>query len=88
MATQLSYRDADEINAEFESKVGKAMDDLADSYPADRVFENTFAPNVRNKRLPVGSIIVGLKQSAFRLDDLPPDVRKAVGEELRRRDAE
>jgi len=51
-----------------------------------REYENTFAPNVRNKYLAIGAIIAGLKQSAFRLDDLPPDVRKEVGEELKRRE--
>jgi len=50
------------------------------------VFKNTFAPNVVNDYLSVGTIINGLKRGAFRLDALPPDVRRAVSEELERRE--
>jgi len=50
------------------------------------IFKNTLAPNVVNDYLSVGTIINGLKQSAFRFDDLPPRVRRAVNDELKRRE--
>ncbi|MDD9813349.1 MAG: hypothetical protein OXU37_03645 [Thaumarchaeota archaeon] len=51
----------------------------------ERVFQNTFAPECENHELSVGQIIVGLGFGAFKYRKLPPEVRKAVDEEMRRR---
>lgn len=49
------------------------------------MFQNTFAPECENRDLGVGQIIVGLSFGAIKYKALPPDVRKAVDEEMRRR---
>lgn len=49
-------------------------------------FENVFAPGVSNERLNVDQIIVGLSAGAIQPDSLPPDVRDALGAEMRRRE--
>ena len=50
-----------------------------------KLFKNTFAPRCDNEYLMVHDVITGLKFGAFCLDDLPPEVRDAVREELERR---
>jgi len=52
-----------------------------------KLFKNTFAPRCDNEYLRVHDVITGLKFGAFRLGDLPQEVRDAVREELARRDA-
>lgn len=51
----------------------------------ERVFQNTFAPGCENRDLGVGQIIVGLSFGAIKYRALPPEVRKAVDKEMRRR---
>lgn len=51
----------------------------------ERVFKNTFAPACENHELSVSDIIAGLGFGAFKYRALPPEVRKAVGEEMKRR---
>lgn len=51
----------------------------------ERVFQNTFAPACENRDLGVGEIIVGLSFGAIKYRALPPEVRKAVDEEMRSR---
>jgi len=47
-------------------------------------FENTFAPACKNRRLTAGEIVAGMRFGAFKYDLLPPNVRKAVDEEVKR----
>jgi len=49
-------------------------------------FENVFAPEVSNERLSVNQIIAGLSVGVIRPDCLPPDVQKALGAEIKRRE--
>ena len=49
-------------------------------------FENVFAPEVSNERLNVNQIIAGLSAGAIRPDCLPDDVKKALSDEIRRRE--
>lgn len=48
-------------------------------------FPNTFAPACGNRELWVGEIIAGLGLGAFKYRALPPKVRDAVDEEMKRR---
>jgi len=47
-------------------------------------FENTFAPACKNRRLAAEEIVAGMRFGAFKYDLLPPNVRKAVDEEVKR----
>ena len=49
-----------------------------------RMFENTFAPDVKNKTLSVHDVILGLKTTLLDFDDLPTHVQDAVDAELQR----
>lgn len=49
------------------------------------MFKNTFAPACKNRELDVNDIIAGLGFGAFKYRTLPPEVRKAVDEEMKRR---
>ncbi len=53
----------------------------------DQEFENTFAPDCRNRTLTVDQIITGLQVSAFHFDKLPKEIRDAVHERMKVRDA-
>lgn len=50
----------------------------------ERVFKNTFEPACRDRELEVSGIVAGLRFGLFKYDQLPPKVRKAVDEEIRR----
>ena len=52
-----------------------------------KTFKNTFAPHIGNKVLTVHGIIAGLKTTLLHSVDLPPEVQKAVVEELKSRSA-
>lgn len=52
-----------------------------------RSFKNTFAPNVKAKEIRVSGIIAGLPLGVFHYNDLPPEVQRAVDEEMARRKA-
>ena len=49
---------------------------------SQKTFKNTFAPHIGNKVLTVHGIIAGLKITLLHSEDLPPEVQKAVVEEL------
>ncbi len=49
-----------------------------------KVFENTFAPDAKNKILSVHDVILGLKATLLDFDDLPPHVQDAVNAELQK----
>jgi hypothetical protein len=51
-------------------------------------FKNTFAPNVVNSEISVDGIIRLLFLGAVNTDDLPPDILKAVSNEMLRRTAQ
>jgi len=50
----------------------------------ERVFKNTFAPSCRNQELSASDIVTGMRFGVFRYRHLPPEVRVAVDEEIRR----
>lgn len=47
-------------------------------------FENTFAPECGNRTLTAREIVAGMRFGAFEYDLLPPRVRRAVDEEVKR----
>jgi hypothetical protein len=54
----------------------------------EKRFKNTFAPNVLADELSVSAIIRMLFLSAIHTDDLPPEVLKAVSDEMLKRTAD
>jgi len=50
-------------------------------------FENTFAPECGNRALTAREIVAGMRFGAFKYDLLPPKVRRAVDEEVKRQQA-
>ncbi|MDD9813416.1 MAG: hypothetical protein OXU37_03990 [Thaumarchaeota archaeon] len=50
----------------------------------EAVFKNTFEPTCGDRELRVSGIVAGLRFGVFRYSSFPPDVRKAVDEELER----
>lgn len=50
----------------------------------ERVFKNTFEPSCRDRELRVSGIVAGLRCGVFKYSRLPPEVRKAVDEEVGR----
>lgn len=51
-------------------------------------FENTFAPACGSRTLTAREIVAGMRFGAFKYDSLPPGVRKAVDEEVKRQQAD
>ena len=51
---------------------------------SSRTFKNTFAPHVGNEKLDVQAVIMGLRVSLLRHEDLPLEVQEAVAAELKR----
>ena len=51
------------------------------------MFENTFASTCRHKTLTADQIICGMRFGVFQTDSIPPDICKAVQEEIDRRRA-
>ncbi|MEM2141324.1 MAG: hypothetical protein QXJ74_07755 [Nitrososphaera sp.] len=52
----------------------------------EKIFKNTFAPHVKNDTMPVGAIIALLRVGGLRYNILPEEVKKAVSEEMDRRE--
>lgn len=50
----------------------------------ERVFKNTFEPACKDREVRVSGIVAGLRFGAFKYSRLPPEVRKAVDEEVER----
>lgn len=48
----------------------------------ERVFKNTFAPSCEDQELRVSDIVTGMRFGMFEYMHLPPEVRKAVDEEI------
>ncbi|MDD9809498.1 MAG: hypothetical protein OXU25_06720 [Thaumarchaeota archaeon] len=55
---------------------------------AEKVFRNTFAPEIDGDTIRVGMVIAGLRHGTIREDDLPAEVHDAVAAELERRERE
>lgn len=55
---------------------------------AEKVFKNTFAPEIDGDTIRVGMVIAGLRHGAAREADLPAEVHAAVADELERRERE
>lgn len=55
---------------------------------SSKTFKNTFAPHMRNKDLNVQAVIMGLRVSLLRHEDLPQEVQEAVAAELKRQRAQ
>lgn len=51
-----------------------------------QVFENTFAPNSRNKEFTLSQIISGIKHGVIDFETLPSNVKEVVRKELKKRD--
>ncbi|NIP61673.1 MAG: hypothetical protein GWN01_10950 [Nitrosopumilaceae archaeon] len=51
-----------------------------------QVFENTFAPNSRNKEFTLSQIISGIKHGVIDFDTLPHNIKEIVRKELKKRD--
>jgi len=55
---------------------------------AEKVFRNTFAPEIGGDTIGVGMVIAGLRHGTIREADLPAGVHAAVADELERRERE
>jgi len=55
---------------------------------AEKVFRNTFAPEIDGDTIRVGMVIAGLRHGTIGEDDLPAEVHDAVAAELERRERE
>lgn len=55
---------------------------------AEKVFKNTFAPEIDGDTIRVGMVIAGLRHGTVREADLPAEVHAAVADELERRERE